>query len=139
MLFTIICVNSALGILVIYNSIFIDINLNRDKSLFKSSYLTFALSTTLLGFVLEFIILTALLFVLYTGWLFIALTRDEKNEDFQQAEDIEISSKTSEIDEKKLKFKTKVYCTFIVSGIVLFLSNLTLAIGFVFTVIPEGI
>jgi hypothetical protein len=101
--------------------------------------MTFALSTTLLGFILEFIILTALLFVLYTGCLFIALTRDEVNEDFQQAEDIEISSKASEIDEKKIKFKTKVYCAFIVSGIVLFLSNLTLAIGFVLTVIPEGI
>jgi hypothetical protein len=58
----------------------------------------FALSTTFLGFIIEIFILCALMFVLYTGWLFVAMTKDEKNEDFLLNDQIEMSTKLSEID-----------------------------------------
>lgn len=99
----------------------------------------YALSTILLGFILEIIILVGLLFVLYTGWLFIVLTKDENNDDFQLIEKIDISTQMSEIDEKKLKFKNKVFYTFIFSGILISLSSLVLAIEFVLSVVPENI
>ncbi len=47
------------------------------------------------------------MFVLYTGWLLITLTKDEKNEDFLLNEYIEISTKISEIDLSRLRFKIK--------------------------------
>jgi len=131
-----ICVNCALGILVLQDSFSIDLNINRDKSVFYSSNMIFALSTSLMAFIIEIFILSALMFVLYTGWLFIALTKDEKNEDFLLNEQIEISTKVSEIDLSRLRFKIKVYYAFFIIGTVIIVAAMTLAIGFVSTVIP---
>ena len=83
MFFSIICVHSALGILVLYNSISIDINIYRDRSLFETSRMIFALSQTLLGFILEVVILLGLIFDLYKWWLFIAMTSDPNTEDLE--------------------------------------------------------
>lgn len=81
MFFSIVCVHSALGILVLYDSIMIDVNIHRDESVFESTRMIFALSTTLLGFILEVVILCGLIFDLYKWWLFIAMTNDENNEE----------------------------------------------------------
>jgi hypothetical protein len=98
----------------------------------------FALSTTLLGFILEFVILTGLLFDLYKWWLFIAMTNDDRSEDDNLFnEHIENSTKMiTEIDTQKLRFKIKVYYAFWMIGILTVLSAMTLAIGFIITVVP---
>jgi hypothetical protein len=118
----------------------IDINIYRDKSVFESTRMILALSTTLLGFILEFVILSGLIFDLYKWWLFIAMTNDESNEDLLFNEQIDNSTKKmSEVDAQKLKFKIKVYNSFITIGVIMVLSGLTLAIGFIITVIPENL
>ena len=89
MIFSIICVHCALGILVIYDSFLIDINIYRDKSIFEKTNLTFSLSTTLLGFIMEFIILSGLILDLYKWWLFIAMTNDTNNEDLLSNQQID--------------------------------------------------
>ena len=76
-----------------------------------------ALSTTLLGFILEFVILSGLIFDLYKWWLFIAMTNDEKNEDLSFNERIDDITKSDEnenstkklsaVEAQKLKFKIK--------------------------------
>jgi hypothetical protein len=140
MFFSIICVHCALGILVLYDSFMIDINIYRNKSVFESTRMIFALSTTLLGFILEFVILSGLIFDLYKWWLFIAMTNDENNEELLFNEQIENSTKkNSEIDAQKLKFKIKVYYSFIAIGILMILSAVTLTLGFIITVIPENL
>lgn len=83
MFFSIVCVHSALGILVLYDSIMIDVNYHRKDSVFSSTRMVFALFTTLLGFILEVVILCGLLFDLYKWWLFIAMTNDENNEELK--------------------------------------------------------
>ncbi len=83
MFFSIVCVHSALGILVLYDSIMIDVNYHRNDSVFRSTRMVFALFNTLLGFILEFVILYGLLFDLYKWWLFIAMTNDENNEELK--------------------------------------------------------
>lgn len=98
----------------------------------------FALSTTLLGFILEVVILCGLIFDLYKWWLFIAMTNDENNEDLKYNEHIENSTKKhSEIDLKKLQFKIKVYYIFIILTSLMLLGAITLTIGFISTVIPD--
>jgi hypothetical protein len=141
MFFSIICVHSALGILVIYDSFQIDISYYRDRSIFESTRMIFALSTTLLGFILEFVILSGLIFDLYKWWLFIAMTNDDSSEDDQLFnEHIENSTKMiTEIDTQKLRFKIKVYYAFWMIGILTVLSAMTLAIGFIITVVPEDL
>lgn len=140
MFFSIICVHSALGILVLYDSIMIDVNIYRDRSAFESTNMIFALSTTLLGFILEFVILSGLILDLYKWWLFIAMTNDERNEDLLFNEQIENSTKKmSEIDAQKLKFKIKVYNSFISIGVMMVLSAVTLTVGFIITVIPDNL
>jgi hypothetical protein len=149
MLFSIICVHCALGILVVYDSIQIDISIRRDKSIFESTNMILALSTTLLGFILEFVILSGLIFDLYKWWLFIAMTNDESNEDLSFNERIDDITKSDEyenstkklsaVEAQKLKFKIKVYYSFIMIGIVMVLSAMTLTIGFIVTVIPQDL
>ena len=39
---------------------------------------------------------------------------------------------------KELKFKIKVYCSFVIVGIAILLGALTLSIGFILTVIPQN-
>jgi len=45
----------------------------------------------------------------------------------------------SEIDAQKLKFKIKVYNSFISIGVIMVLSAVTLTIGFIITVIPDNL
>ena len=103
MFFSIICVHCALGILVLYDSFMIDINIYRNKSVFESTRMIFALSTTLLGFILEFVILSGLIFDLYKWWLFIAMTNDEKNEDLSFNERIDDITKSDEYENSTKK------------------------------------
>jgi hypothetical protein len=62
-----------------------------------------ALSTTLLGFILEFVILSGLIFDLYKWWLFIAMTNDEKNEDLSFNERIDDITKSEEYENSTKK------------------------------------
>ena len=96
MLASIVCVHCSLGILVIYNSIMVDINIFRDESLFERTNMVFALSTTLLGFILECVILLGLIFDLYKWWLFISMTTDD--EGFQEYNE-QIMDQTKKLSE----------------------------------------
>ena len=141
LLFSIVCVHSSLGILVIYNAINIDCNIRRDRSIFESTNMIFSLCTTLLGFILEFVILMGLIFDLYKWWLFIAMTTQEGVEDFNE-QILNQTKKYSEIeaaDHKKLEFKIKAYYTFIAIGGLVLLGAITLSIGFIITVPADNL
>ncbi len=102
MLASILCAHCSLGILVVYNSIMVDINIYRDDSLFERTNMVFALSTTLLGFILECVILLGLIFDLYKWWLFISMTTYDEGFQEYNEQIMDQTKKLSEAETNKL-------------------------------------
>ena len=77
------------------------------------------------------------------------MTNGEINEDPMFNELIENITKSEtneksinmqfEVEAKKLKFKNIVYCAFILIGILMVVSAMTLTIGFIITVVPPNL
>ncbi len=105
----------------------------------------FGLWTTLLGFILEFVILFGLIFDLYKWWLFIAMTtpsnsNGEGDSEFNEQIMNQTKSNTKVPNEvHKLEFKIKIYYAFIVIGSLLIIGALVLSIGFIMTILPDDL
>jgi hypothetical protein len=80
----------------------VDINIYRDDSLFERTNMVFALSTTLLGFILECVILLGLIFDLYKWWLFISMTTYDEGFQEYNEQIMDQTKKLSEAETNKL-------------------------------------